>query len=275
MPQNRGLQQQPANALWTRLTLLAKGAHLGQSWRSNATLDLREFITGVGGSEAIDAYLAMKIAVRKLNPSHPQLQAGDINGNGRVDVADATMILYHVVHNEWPLVPPGHNSDQVQADGPVTLTLDDITGVPGTIVHTTLRAENLSNWAGGKFTIIYDTSMVEKITAVTATGLSSGFTAEFNDDGAGQVQFALANDTSITGSGPLATISIKLAANATMGDKTILRLAEADLNDLSGRDFATSALQETIRRTDGQLEIGDNTGQPAKHFIFLPLIIRE
>ncbi|MEM7348035.1 MAG: PKD domain-containing protein, partial [Chloroflexota bacterium] len=267
-------------------------------------LDLREFISGVGGStiytpddlvnpiplflddgvfqvsnnyilgdlngngvvESIDAYIALRIAIGRLSPTLGQLYAGDINGNGRIDVGDASMIFYYVTYGQWPLNSSGSSPLLAQTDTPVTLSIDNVAGQPGSTVQTTIRAENLTEWAGGKFVITYDPSVINKIVGVSATGLASGLTVEVNDDQAGQLQIALASDTPITGSGALLTISLEIAANTTIGDQSPLVLAEAELNDVSGRDFAASALQTTINRTSGQLEVGIQ-----KH-IYLPII---
>ncbi len=270
-------------------------------------LNLREFITGVGGStiytpadlfnpiplnlqdgtfyvantyvlgdlngngviEAVDAYIALQIASHKLNPTAQQLQAGDVNGNGRVDAADASMIFYYAVHGNWPPLPVTGSSLQAAA-GPVQLDLDDVNGQPGQVVATTLRAQNLSGWAGGKFVIAYDLSVVESITNVAVTGLATGFAIQFHDDGAGLLYIALADDIPVSGSGALATISLRIASNATDGSRAPLTLAEAELNDVSGRDFVTSALQQIIQRDSGEVRIGAGESNQ----VYLPIIIK-
>ena len=153
--------------------------------------------------------------------------------------------------------------------GSVELDLDDVNGQPGSVVTTILRAQNLSGWAGGKFVIIYDPAVVEGITNVTTTGLAKDFSIQFHD-GAGLLYIALADDTPVSGSGALATITLRIAPTAANGSHAPLILAEAKLNDLSGRDFATSALQQLIQRNNGEVSIGAE--QPGQ--VYLPVIVK-
>ncbi|MCB0211409.1 MAG: PKD domain-containing protein [Anaerolineae bacterium] len=272
-------------------------------------LNLREFISGVGGSaiytpedvftpiplqledglfrvgsgyilgdlngngvvESIDAYIALQIASGKLMPTWQQIYAGDINGNGQIDAGDASMIFYYVVFGEWPL-NLGISSSDLQASGttPIQLVLEDITGNPGTTVVTTLSAENLSDWAGGEFVIAYDPTLIDSVVDVKAIDLAQNFALQFHDDGQGLVHIALADSSSVSGSGAILEISVRIVNNAQNGQVAALTLAEAKLNDASGRDFATSALQKTIEIESAQLQIG----QPASTSVYLPIMIK-
>jgi hypothetical protein len=269
-------------------------------------LNVREFINGVGGStiytpdnlshpipldlqdstlyvantyslgdlngnkviEAVDAYIALQFASHLLTPTPQQLYAGDINGNSEVDAADASMIFYYAVHSHWPPLPATSNGLETAATNSVRLTLDDINSEPGDIVVSTLRAENLVNWAGGKFVIAYNPALIESINNVTVAGLATGFALQFYNDGSGLLYIALADDAPITGSGALAIISMRIASDAPYGSRTSLTLAEVHLNDMFGRDFATSALQQVIQRDSGEISIGIT--QPSH--IYLPII---
>lgn len=225
---------------------------------------------GNGVVEAVDAYIALQIASGKLTPTSQQLQASDVNGNGEVDAGDASMILYYAVHGEWPFVPV--TGSRVQAAGAILLDLDDVSGLPGAGVVTTLRAQNLSGWAGGKFVIAYDPAVVESITNVTPTGLAQNFSGQFYDNGTGLLTLALADETPVSGSGAMATIALHLAPNATTGSQTQLTLVHAELNDIAGRDFATSALQQLIERGSGTVFIG--AGQQLDAAVYLPVIVK-
>ena len=146
-----------------------------------------------------------------------------------------------------------------------SLSLDDVRGGPGEMMATTLHAWDLSDWAGGKLTIAYDTTVVEQIVSVEATGLASGFALRFHDDGTGLASIALASDQAISGSGSLATVWLRLSSSALEGDTSSLTLAEVLLNDIAGRDFVTSALQRTIIRQSAQVSV-------AKTAIYLPMV---
>ncbi|MCP4422720.1 MAG: hypothetical protein GY805_39430 [Chloroflexi bacterium] len=270
-------------------------------------LDLREFITGVGGStiytpddlvmpipmivhdgtfsvasghifgdlsgngviEAVDAYTAMQIATGKVVPSAEQESAGDVNGNGRIDAADATMIFYFAVHGEWPAVVNhfinSYSSFVAHTNSNVDVWLNDISGAPGENVETSLQISNLSDWAGGKFTIAYNPNLIDHVSQITVTDLAQDFALEYEDNGIGLLTIALIDDVPVSGSGRLVTISLQIASDAPEGSVTPLVLAEAHLNDLVGRDFATSALQQTISRSNGKLLVN--------YTVHLPMIV--
>ncbi len=232
-------------------------------------------LNGNGVVEAVDAYTVLQIVTDKLVPSLEQESAGDVNGNGRIDAADATMIFHYAVYGEWPALQVSNlsngewnalvNDKVTQSNDSVQLWLNDINGTPGHIVETTLHTSNLTNWAGGKFTITYDPSMIANITQVTVTDLAQEFALAYEDNGAGLLTIALIDDVPVSGSGGLVTISLQITDDAFQGSITPLVLAEAQLNDLQGRDFAASALQKPIIRTNGELLIN--------YSLYLPTII--
>ena len=78
----------------------------------------------------------------------------------------------------------------------------------------------------------------------------------------------MGSDVPVSGSGAIARITWRLAADAMDGSSAPIALVDAQLNDVSGRDFATSAVQATIARTDGLMTIVDNR-------VFLPLVTRD
>lgn len=281
--------------------------HVTSTEGMTSTLNLKEFIQGLGGStiytpedvinpvplsiedgifyvannyilgdlngngvvQAVDAYMALQIACGKVDPTWEQLQAGDINGNGVVDAADATMILYYAAYQKWPV--PNNTSQRLVVDvtkaDDLVISLGNIVGAPGETIELALRAENLSDWAGGQIAIVYDPALVEEIISVEVADLAAGSALEFFDDGKGLLRIALARGDSVMGGGKLATIRLCLSSSATAGISSPLILAETQMNDLVGRDFTTSSLQRTITRVNGQVTIG-------QHGIYLPFIVR-
>ena len=283
------------------LTVRAVGTEADES-----PLELQEFVDGVGGStiytpddlfnpvplrlqsgafhiaeggvlgdlnrngvvQAVDAYIALQVASGALEPTVEHLVSGDVNCNSTVDAADASMILYYSVHGAWPVIPPpgGRLLASRETNGDVWLSISDAIGMPGDIVTMTLQAEGMSDWAGGEFILVYDASVVDGVLGVTALDLASGFAAEYHDDGMGLLHFALASEVPVSGSGQLARISLHISSDALGSGIVPLALAEADLSDLAGRDFATSALQRTIVRQSGSLQIG--------YLTYLPLFLK-
>ncbi len=226
-------------------------------------------LNGNGVVQAVDAYIALQIASGELEPTVEQLVTGDVNGTGAVDAADAAMILDYAATGTWPSsAPSGIQSVELRSEtsNTVVLSLDDVINIQGDVAQTTLRAENLSDWAGGEFVIVYDPRAIDAITNVEVTDLASGFAVQYHDEGIGLLHIALASDVPASGSGALARISFHLAPGAFSVGKTTLALAVANLNDVAGRDFATSALQRTVIRDSGELRVGFP--------IYLPLIIK-
>lgn len=265
---------------------------IGESGDSSA-IDLREFISGVGGStiytpdnlsmpialtlddgvlevgegyalgdlngngvvETVDAYIALQIAIDKIVPSAAQEAAGDVNGNGRIDTADATMIFHFAVHGEWPTVIEPLAVVQRSVSDAVTLSLSNAKGDAGDEIVLTLKGTNLTNWAGGEFSIVYDAAMVDSIASVDGVGLGNDFVVDYNDDGVGSVQIAMMANTAVSGSGNLIQITLRLNKVATNGTTSNVAIASAQLNDLAGRDFETSALQTEIAEESGTITV--------------------
>jgi hypothetical protein len=306
-------QVQAATASSSPPTLHGDGSLFWLKVRVQATegltgpLDLREFVDGVGGSiltilelpdttpipvplvledglfeaasgyslgdldgngqvEVADASLALEIATHQSSPTWQQLQAGDVNGDGGVDAADGTMIRYYAAHGLWP-TPGGELMSPGAINADMRLSLDEVTGQAGEQVEVVLRGEDLIDWAGGQMAVVYDRRIVEEITGVEPAGsvATGGFSWTFLDGGAGLSHLALANDAAISGSGPLLTLTLQIAADAPLGGSTPLLLAEAHLNDPFGRDLA--ALDHTIGRRDGAVSI-------ETYYAYLPVVIR-
>ncbi|MGQ9524523.1 MAG: carboxypeptidase regulatory-like domain-containing protein [Armatimonadota bacterium] len=57
-------------------------------------------VSGDGRVSVPDATMALQIAVGKVSPTPQQLAAGDLNGNGKIDIADVTRILRKAVGME-------------------------------------------------------------------------------------------------------------------------------------------------------------------------------
>ncbi|MCP4537875.1 MAG: hypothetical protein GY832_12090 [Chloroflexi bacterium] len=225
-------------------------------------------VNGNGVVEAVDAYIVLQIAAGLYPDWTWEMQiAGDVNGDGTLDAEDASMILYYAVNGNWPPLPGSGNMLALTTSAPIITSLDNAVGDPGETVSATLHATNLTEFAGGEFIVIYDTSLVTGTATVAMTGLAKDFSLAFFDNGAGILHITAANDTPISGNGAIAIISLLITPGAPSGSRATLALAKAKLNDIHGRDFATSALQKTIVRNNGLLQVGGNQ-------IYLPIVLR-
>lgn len=234
--------------------------HLSQNYRLGD-------LNGNGVVQAVDAYIALQIASGIYTPLDWQRYCGDANSDGRISPADASMILYYAVTSNWPQ-PTQAASQPVlakAADEPVKLSLSSGRATPGGTVQIILRAENLMNFAGTHLVVAYDPRFIASVSQVEAIGLGKNFSLDFNDDGLGMVKIAMADRSGISGSGDLLRLTLRVKANAPRETRTMLALAEVHLNDPFGRDFATSALQQSVLRTNGSVTLRDET-------IYLPVM---
>lgn len=225
-------------------------------------------VTNDGTVNSADAYLALQISVGKVVPTFKQKYTADVNGDGTINSADVTMILYYAANGVWPL-PPATMSAYRQSAGltaPITIvSLDSISGNPGAIVITTLCVENLQDWAGGDFVITFDPRLVANVTNVTAAGLASTSPLQYRYSSDGSLKISIARSASISGTGALATITLKLTANAVVHTSPLV-LAGVRFHDPYGRDFELSAIQGTINRQNGSVNVNFT--------VFLPTVKR-
>ena len=260
-------------------------------------LDLREFIEGVGGStiysaddlynsislvleddvfrvkgnraymrgdlngngvvEAIDAYIVQQSANGEINLTPQQKKAGDVNADGEVNAEDVTMILYRASHGEWPPLPEQELTHRRLPSLPTIVRLDDVSGLPGEKVEATLHITDAFQVSGGTFAIAYAPELVASIEDVEATGIADQLDLEFYDDGAGLLHLSIAGDVPISGTGEIATLSLRLTDGAQTGDSAPIQFTEIKLNDVHGRDLANSVIQQPVQWHNALVEIID------------------
>jgi len=219
---------------------------------------VRGDLNGNGTIQTVDARIARKIGVGKVIPSEEQLTAGDVNDDGMVDSVDASMIIHYALYHEWPSVD-STNTRRGQRDGnnePIVISLDDVNGVSGAEIQTTLYINNLTDLTAMNVAIVYDPNVVEKVVTVEGTGLATDARMMFYDDGNGTLRIGLDSQTPIIGSGAFATITLQLATGGNVRSKP-LSIANAHLYDIAGRDFAISALQRKIEAHNGEVVVND------------------
>jgi len=232
-------------------------------------------VSGNGAVGAEDALLALDFASGKHEPTPQERSAANVNGNDSVDAGDATMILYYASHKAWPSLGKASNENVSTLSGAsINLKIDNVSSAPEQTAQTVIRGTGLTNWAGSDMSIAYDTAVIEGGSFdVVKTDLTKGFSLSFNDDGKGILKLALASGTPVSGDGPIVTLTFKIKTTASSGTAT-LALSNAQLNDVMGRDFATSAIQQTVERTNGTIST-DGSGGSTKASIYLPLVVRQ
>ncbi|MEK8018246.1 MAG: carboxypeptidase regulatory-like domain-containing protein, partial [Candidatus Parabeggiatoa sp.] len=191
-------------------------------------------------------------------PTFEQRIAGDINGDGWIDSADANMIIHHVLNDKWPSVP-SENTRRAKRDAkntPILISLDDVEGISGSEVTTTLSINNLVDLASLNLAILYDPNVVEKVVKVERTGLAANSSMMFYDAGDGRVRINMDTQTPIHGSGAFATITLQLKDEGHIRSMP-LSIAHANLYDIAGRDFVISALQRKVEAHHAKATVTD------------------
>jgi uncharacterized repeat protein (TIGR01451 family) len=219
---------------------------------------VRGDLNGNGTIQTIDARMARLIGIGRTVPTSEQRTAGDINGDGWIDSADANMIIHHVLNDEWPSVP-SENTRRAKRDGkntPIIISLDDVEGISGSEVTTTLSLNNLVDLASLNLAIVYDPNVVEKVVKVERTGLAANSSMMFYDAGEGMVRINMDTQTPIHGSGAFATLTLQLKEDGDIRSMP-LSVAHANLYDMAGRDFVISALQRKLEARHAKATVTD------------------
>jgi len=216
-----------------------------------------------------DAQVAMEVALGRRKQTQLFIQAGDINGNGKVDEGDSNTIRFYVHKQRWP--KPGEEIKRLLRTRTTApkISLTSATVKQGELVTVKVTGQDFVATSGGQVVIAYDPYQIISATVV-AGDLGQKF-ADFSffDSGTGVVSFGFSDDTIISGSGDLATITFKVSPKATVGTLPVTIL-ETTLSDQNGRDFATSAIQQPIERSNGQITV-----QVSNKNVYLPVVIKK
>lgn len=228
-------------------------------------------VDGNGVINILDVKKTLGIAIGRETPPEPdsgleelQLIAGDLNSNGRIDAADASLILHFIDQGQWPRPGEAIHSLQVTTPQTMTVQLDNPTGAQGQLVTVLFSATNLTDFAGGRVVLTYDPGVIDEVIAIEPLGVAQDFEMEAYNGEKGVV-VAMASQTPISGNGVVFQLTVRLRSTAPTGDNP-LQIGSVQLNDPYGRDLVQSALQHEILRTDGSIHIYSK--------IFLPTLLR-
>ena len=200
------------------------------------------FIRGdINGDEAVnaaDAALALDIASEVLIPTDKQAAACDVNGDGVCNAADSSMILCFAAFQDWDLcggTPSTNNEVEVKIE-PASLAQR------GGAFSAQININNGPELAGANFTFVYDASKMTP-TSATLDTLTQEFELESNHKAPGLLQVSIASESEINNDGGILKLHFNLSGNQTSS----IDFGAVTLNDASGRDFETSALQKEIK----------------------------
>lgn len=218
-----------------------------------------------------DIETLLDIATGKSVASQAQIYAGDMNGNNELDAGDAAILYFFLTDKNFDDLP-----DTVDTPQSIRMRLGDLSGDPGQVATTSINATGLVDFAAGDFVVVYNTEVIDGVTAVNTTPLTSDFDVAFNDDGAGLVRISIAkkfadDSPAITGGGDLVTLSVQIKdvdASVLAATSSRMALADASLRTPGGLDVEENINGSTIDLESSTVTIGtDNT-------MYLPIITK-
>lgn len=225
---------------------------------------VRGDINGNGTVNEADGALALNASSGAIHLTPQQEAACDVNGDGTCNAADASLIFCFVRNQDWNEcggATARHRNAQIEG-APAGVTIGEPTQSGQTFLFP-LSVNNARDLAGGNFTFVYDP---DKMTAIGAslTSLTSNFELQSNSSEEGILSLSLAGDTPIAEDGTI--LNLQFAINP--GEVT-LNFGQVRLNDATGRDFETSALQREI-----EVAPITTTVDTIQNLLYLPVIIR-
>jgi uncharacterized repeat protein (TIGR01451 family) len=212
-----------------------------------------------------DAAIALRIAVGTTTPTPKQRAAGDVNGDGVINAADAAMILYYAAHQEWPL--PNDMSANALSEiqsGSVSVEPSAVTGRIGEEVEVPILVSEGAGMAGGTFVVRYGSGLSYQSAWLDDVLDAEGYHFATRVPAPGEVWISLAGST-VLPAGEQTIMWLRFRVD----EETTVEVTGAWLNDQAGRDFATSALQQTV--IGGKAVV--RTTQSSH--IYLPLVLRK
>ncbi len=217
-------------------------------------------LNGDGIVTTADVSIALNIAVGNIEPSEEQRIAGDVSGDGTILTNDATLITQLAAG--LPLTPPVARKSSFRSHSvKVSVPENAVMPVGGT-AWIPVEISSAANVSGAFIILNYDPSVISA-TDIRSTSLSDNCDVHMNTAQAGQVRISLSQrkgNSLPDMSGALVELQFTAHPDAPENSTSPLTLASVHLNDVYGRDFATSVLQTDIAATSGSVTVnGGNT----------------
>lgn len=235
-----------------------------------------------------DFALAMKIAVGQRGPTSDELMAGDIDGDGLITKADATLIK-RIIQN-LPINPGGNAPEPVYelegyeilsdiagagdtdggyetqsdtAPSGYELSIGVIEAEAGAVVEVPVHIDNAAGIACVDMRVNFDGGVLA-LCGVTNTPLTAAFGLEYRP-GAGYVEIVMSSSNSLlSGSGDIVTITFRVAASSGIGSLNDITISRLGLGDEYGADLGWSSgicvAHGVLAIVYSAAEDGDNDG---------------
>jgi len=138
-----------------------------------------------------DFTIALDIAVGNIEPTEEQFNAGDINGDGRINSADAALIKRII--EGLPLAPNEPERKRMASVRSSSVNVSVPNDVPisaGGSTWVPVNIDNAANVTGADIVLNYDPSFFTA-TGVRSTSMTEDFEVKFNMIYAGQIKISL------------------------------------------------------------------------------------
>lgn len=180
--------------------------------------------------------VALQIAVGNVTPTPEQEAAGEVNGDGRINSANAALIMRLAAG--LPLVATAAQMRALTAVQAAAVSISaptDATAPQGGSARVPVSIDDAANLASADITLNYD-PFISTATGVRTTSLSTNFDVEFNVPVAGQARISLKPKPGYegdltSGSGALVEVEFTGSLSATVGMTSTLNLAAVRLGD--------------------------------------------
>jgi len=195
----------------------------------------------------VDAIAALQVAVGKLSLTDCRLQSGDLNGDGSINSADATMLQR--LGAALPINPqsagkadtsdPALLSNILQGTESVSVSMEPVQGIVGENVEAMVSMDNPLGLAGFDLRVSYppELSFIEAVPG----SVGAGAPMEVKDE-AGHVNISLSRRDAVlaakAGGTALVTLRFRVEAKPTNG-MAALGIEKCVLNGQYGDTFAS------------------------------------
>ena len=213
-------------------------------------------LDGNGMVDSADATMALQIAVEAIDPTECQRTAGDINGDGVIDSADALLILR--LSTGLPLNPTGPDGTPSAVIRHVRIA--EAHAGPGGTAVVPVTLSDAGGLTGFDLKVAYsndpDLVLLDKVTAGVLTGTGSEIGTN-HEEGFMQVSMiAPAPLAQTAGEGVLAELRFQVAETAPVGEEFPIKLSDIQLKGQYGDSVDWYA---TIERVDGVIVVDNPT----------------
>ncbi len=218
-----------------------------------------------------DALFALRLAVGLETFSSQHLITGDLNGDGRIDSADAVM-LQRLVTGFDQVNPPTPRDDYsdplllaniVESGVPIAISVDDEQASVGGAVDVPIRVSNAQGISGYDVILQFDPALLEVVEVREGTVTGAYPQSWRTGDGTVRISMgrreALYESGKSTVSATLAIVRFRVKAAPVEGDAIAVRIDGTPA--LKGQYGDSFAWYTRLNRVHGEIRLESNEGE--------------